>query len=589
MTSHAKHKYRSLEDFASIATEWFWETDAAHRFTYFSDRLEEETKVPPSKFLGRRRDTIPEDSVDDPKWIKHLEDLNAHRPFRNFEYVIRRPTDHAPLWVRVSGQPLFDDDGAFMGYRGSAHNVTDEMIALKSLEASHAALEERNKELDEARKALERAAFSDPLTELPNRRAFARDLKAALDQPTSQVGLLHVDLDRFKWVNDTLGHPAGDAVLVCAAARIRNVVTETGAVYRVGGDEFMIILTHDVTEELANWLGDAIVDAMFEPIEHDQQRASVGASVGIAFGEPGRFTAAQLIANADVALYEAKRSGRNTVRQITPCMQERMQAHRSLVAEIPRALENGEFIPFFQPQVDIRTGAVVGAEALARWHHPEHGILPPGAFLNAAAELGQVAAIDHIMLEQALAAAERINQHRLILPSVSVNISAARLMDPHLTLDVARLWRDRRCKLCIELLETIYFEEPQDVAQFTENLQELRDMGVRIETDDFGSGRASITGLLKILPDRVKIDRSLIQAAVKDPVKRNVVAAILDMIRGLGIEGLAEGVECQADIETIRALGCNIFQGYALSRPLDEAKLAAHLKAQQPLIRAAGQ
>ena len=341
----------------------------------------------------------------------------------------------------------------------------------------------------------------------------------------------------------------------------------------------MVILAAKIDANQAAIIGDSIIESMDIPVDHEQRRVTVGASIGLAFGLAGSMSSAKLVANADVALYEAKASGRNTLCQVTPEMQARMQAHRRMATDIPLAIERCEFTPYFQPQIDVGTGAVVGAEALARWFHPTLGILQPGVFLDAASELGLVADIDRLILRQALETAHSVKQQGLVLPSVSVNISAARLMDPTLLDDIERLWTDRNCRLCIELLETIYFDEGRDAPQFAENLNKLREIGVQIETDDFGSGRASITGLLKIRPDRLKIDRSLIQSAVTDTGTRSVVAAILDMTRGLGIDAMAEGVETEADIETISALGCNIFQGYALSHPLSEADLIDYLQA----------
>lgn len=583
-------KFRNLEDFAGIASDWFWETDAEHRFTYFSDRMEEVTKMSAKAIIGTQRTSVARTTLADPMWRDHFADLDAHRPFRNFEYSLQRPTDGSIMWLRIAGQPQFDKSGTFTGYRGTGHDITIETEAMRKQAESIATLAERNAELDEARRALERNAYEDALTGLLNRRAFERDLAAALRTARMRTWLLHIDLDRFKWVNDTLGHQAGDAVLMAAAKRITTAVNDLGKVYRVGGDEFMVVLTDDTTADQATMIGDSIIEAMTTPVEHEQRRATVGASIGIAFGTAGHMTPAKLVANADVALYEAKRNGRNTLCQVTPQMQARMQAHRQLVSDIPLALERREFIPFFQPQVHIGTGAVVGAEALVRWFHPELGLLQPGAFLGAAAELGLVAEIDRLMLKQALDTANRLRMRGLVLPSVSVNISAARLMDPTLPDEIEELWIDRSCKLCIELLETIYFDESHETPQFFENLNRLREIGVRIETDDFGSGRASITGLLKIRPDRLKIDRTLIRSAVTDPITRSVVASILEMTRGLGIEAMAEGVETHEDIEAIRTLGCNIFQGYALSHPLSEADLANYLASrhQAPQKQSAG-
>ena len=197
MTPSHDKEFRNLEDFAGIASDWFWETAAAHRFTYFSSRMEEVTKMDATKILGTRRDMVASAQSKDPKWKAHLDDLNAHRPFRNFEYSLTRPTDGSVMWLRIAGQPLFDPSGTFTGYRGTGHDITAEKEAMRQLVASNDALAERNHELTEARRALERNAHEDALTGLLNRRAFERDLDHHLTHSAKTIGLLHVDLDRF--------------------------------------------------------------------------------------------------------------------------------------------------------------------------------------------------------------------------------------------------------------------------------------------------------------------------------------------------------------------------------------------------------
>ncbi len=564
-----------------MASDWFWETDAEHKFCYFSRRMEEATQFDTSALLGKKRDVIPNEDLSDPKWVKHMDDLKNHRPFRDFEYEMRRPHDGTLLWIRIAGEPQFDAQGEFTGYRGTGHNITEEKLSIQRLEASNKALAERNTELDQARKTIERSANEDPLTGLFNRRAFERDLDLALEQSRQSIGLLHIDLDRFKWVNDSLGHPAGDKVLQTAATRLTQAVDDHGTAYRVGGDEFVAILRHPVTTDFAIWLGECIVSAMAIPVSFGTQSATVGVSIGVAVSQTDKTDARRLISNADVATYEAKRSGRNTVRHITAQMQQRIEDERSLASDVPGGLKRKEFIPYFQPQFDVSTGEVVGVEALVRWQHPQRGLLAPGAFLRIATEFGLVDQIDRLILESSLAVVARLKQDGLALPSLSVNVSEARLVDQDLCDDIERLWQDKGCQLSIELIETIYFDETGNSARFSKNLRRLRDLGVRIETDDFGSGRASITGLLKIAPDRIKIDRSLVQKVVGSSKQRSLVRAILDMARALDIVCIAEGAETMADVDAIADLGCNLFQGYAISYPLTEADLAAYLRIQK--------
>lgn len=564
-----------------MASDWFWETDELHKFCYFSRRMEDVTRFDITKLIGRDRTVIPSENLKDPKWIKHFDDLQNHRPFRNFEYEMRRPHDGSLLWIRIAGEPQFDTDGTFTGYRGTGQDITDEKLAMQRLKASNAELAERNRDLDQARKTIERSAYEDDLTMLGNRRAFERDLEEAFDGSDLTLGLLHLDLDRFKWVNDTLGHPAGDEVLKVAAQRFRDCIAGNGKVYRVGGDEFMVVLPNCQNPTLTTWLGDSLSAAMEPPISLGAQRVKVGVCVGIATANGSNFDMRRLIAHADAALYEAKRNGRNRVCFSTPELQARVEDQLLLISDIPRAIENRELVPFFQPQFDAITGMLVGAEALVRWRHPERGLLTPDAFLQTATELGVVDQIDRLMLETSLAAAGRFAKSGHALPALSVNLSAARLADPTLCDEIERYWTDKSCRLAVELLETIYFDDSHQSDQFGQNLERLREIGVCIDTDDFGSGRASITGLLKIAPDRIKIDRHLVQKVVSSDKQRSLVLAIIEMAHALDIECIAEGVETHADIDALTELGCRIFQGYVFSRPLGEEDFGRYLASQK--------
>lgn len=578
MSQEIPHNRRSLEDFAEIASDWFWETDAAHRFTFLSGRVEDTLQIDRKSILGRRRDDLTSAQVNPEDFAAHLSDLEAHRPFRSFEYCFTRPTDKKQLWLRVSGQPLFDARGAFLGYRGVGADITAEREAMEVLKKTNAALAARNAELKDTQRALERSEDGDTLTGMLNRAVFEADLKEALEQTSALIVIVYIDLDRFKWINDSLGHTAGDHVLTISAERIRRIASGLGPVYRVGGNEFTVLLADNATLERAYWIGDAVLEALRAPITVEAQKVAISASIGIASGHGGEMSAGELISNADIAMSFAKLDGRGTVREITPELLNDIAAKRQLAIDLPEALADGRIVPFFQPQIAAQSEAVVGAEVLARWDHPEHGIMAPAAFLPVAAELQLLPAIDHSMLTQALAFVETAQKAGLWLPSISVNLSAGRLMDPKLPDDIASCWTNRQCQLSIELLETISFDEFDRNPVVTDNLRRLRDMGVKIEIDDFGSARASITSLLHVRPDRVKIDRSLVQSAVHDPIKREVVGAILDMTGALGMETLAEGVEDAEEVAIIRKLGFSVFQGYAYARPLAASDFMEYLQ-----------
>lgn len=315
MPASARKNGRDLEDFAGIASDWFWETDADHRFTYFSSRMEEVTMMRADAIIGKRRDQMKALQHEGSSIEQHMDDLANHRPFRNFEYKVIRDIGQGHFWLRVSGDPIIAPDGTFQGYRGAGHDITDEKDALERLAAMNDALSARNRELDDLRRELELAAFEDPLTGLRNRRAFDAAIADSLAPNGARVALLHIDLDRFKQVNDTLGHPAGDMVLVTTAARINALCGHDSEVFRVGGDEFSLIVTGRVDSSQAVRLGQAIVDAVARPFSFGPDQLSVGVSVGVAMSDAVPTSPHRLIARADAALYAAKTEGRNCVRK----------------------------------------------------------------------------------------------------------------------------------------------------------------------------------------------------------------------------------------------------------------------------------
>lgn len=577
MSSQQPILSRNLEDFARIASDWFWETDADHHFCFFTEQLEDVVGIDRKALIGRSRLDLAADAMLSDRWKAHADDLAHHRSFHNFEYHVRQD-DGRIVWVRVSGEPIFDDSGAFQGYRGCGQNITSEKLAMARLEASNAALQMRNQQLDAARIALERSVYEDALTEVWNRRAFERDLKDLLAFTDRNIGLLHIDLDKFKWINDTLGHQTGDTVLQIAAARICQSAGALGTTYRVGGDEFMIILCDHVTESLAVSLGHQITNAMSAPINVGRSKVTIGASVGIAVSTGGALSSSDLIRQADAALYEAKARGRNAVCTLSDQLRHRLETHRWTAADLGEALSEDQLVPYFQPQMDLATQTIIGAEVLVRWHHPSRGMIAPDDFLPVAAELALINQIDQLMLKKGLALVNRLAAQGLHLPSLSINTSQARLMDPRLISDVGCHWNTPQCRLSLELLETIYLDECCDQIQMHQTIARLRAMGVRIEIDDFGSARASITGLLKVQPDRLKIDRRLVQTVASDPDKRSIVRAIVELAQSLKITCLAEGAEDQGALDALWDMGCSQVQGYAVAPPLSEAELVAFLR-----------
>ncbi|MEM6388178.1 MAG: EAL domain-containing protein [Pseudomonadota bacterium] len=556
---------RLLHDFAEIASDWFWETDSEHRFTFFSRRLEEVTGVPSRDYIGKSRMEIPIAFQDDRKWLDHIEDLKAHRPFRNFTYKANRPSDGSEFWVRISGQPVFSPDGTFTGYRGTGTDVTAETVSRLSLEESNSVLARRNSELIAAKRTIERMAFEDELTGLNNRRFMENKLSGFVQKNEHEVVALHLDLDRFKQINDTLGHAAGDHVLRVVGQRLKECCVGAD-VGRMGGDEFLVLFKSTKLDEALK-LSDEIISVVGKPVEFKGKPLTVGASVGVADAKTAARTENGLLLCADLALYEAKEKGRNRAEVFTPDLHARQTEQRKLANELREAIEREEFEVWFQPQFESVTHAIAGAEALVRWRHPVHGLVTPDYFLPMAEELGLLSKIDNMVLRQSLSVANALADAGQTLPRLSVNISFGRLNDPRMVEDVACLWKDKRTQLSFELVETVLFDgETSDV--ITDTLDRLREIGVELEIDDFGTGHASITALLHVQPENIKIDRSLVTAIVDNPSRHDLVRAIVEMSDAMGFGVIAEGVESADHARCLSELGCEILQGFHFARPM---------------------
>lgn len=388
---------------------------------------------------------------------------------------------------------------------------------------------------------------------------------ARAERDGSCYTVLQIDLDGFKQVNDTLGHAAGDHVLIEVATMLRAIVRKDDFVARIGGDELVVLSTSETDPEGVARLAERIIDAVNRPIPFDGHVCRIGASIGIASGRATQTKPRQRLVHADLALYQAKRNGRNRYEFFTRQLQTEINEAKRLADDILRGLESNAFIPFYQPQFDARTMALSGVEALARWQHPEKGILPPSAFLSMAEELDVIATIDRMILDRALEDLAVWSATGLDVPRVSVNISARRLQDERL---VQSLERKSIAKgtLAFELVESILLDD--DDTLLSTNIQQIKAMGIDIEIDDFGTGHASIASLVKVQPRLLKIDRSLIVPIVACAKQRRLVEAIFGIGRLLQIDVTAEGVETERHVDVLRDLGCDMLQGFGLGKPM---------------------
>ncbi|MCF3642653.1 EAL domain-containing protein [Rhizobium sp. TRM95111] len=446
---------------------------------------------------------------------------------------------------------------------GANWNVTDDVRLQDELREAKSRAERQNIALEDARRTMEHNALHDALTGLPNRRYLDERL-AVLNGGEAPLTLLHLDLDRFKEINDTLGHAAGDTILRRTAVALRAVVGDD-FVARIGGDEFVVLSVADRPVAHFVELAGRIVAEVSRPMLIEGHECRVGASVGVAARADGREAAEQLLIDADLALYEAKRHGRNRVEFFNETLRHTSIQTKKLSDEMLRGLERGEFDAFFHPQFDAATREIVGVEALARWHHPERGLLAPDAFLAVAESLNVVPAIDDAVLRQALLQFTRWQAHGLAIPRVSVNVSGQRLRDERL-IDTLRGLAIRPGTVSFELLESISFDSADD--RLRQSIEEIKRLGIDVEIDDFGTGHASIVSLLELSPRRLKIDRRLVMPILDSLSQQRLVRSIVDIGRARGIEIVAEGVETPEHADMLRDIGCHILQGYAFARPM---------------------
>ena len=517
------------------------------------------------------------------QWLSSLHVEDRERACRDFESAAVSGGSYSSQFriVRPDGEIRFvRSRGIVMGPHmvGAEWDITADVQLNQALEQARRLSESKNAELELAKSRIEHNALHDPLTGLPNRRFLDERLPLTLEQSVAgqrYAAILHIDLDRFKQINDTLGHAAGDAMLVHASEVLSAAVGPGDFVARIGGDEFVILCTRfddmDGLEQLAN----GIIAAMREPVEYNGHMCRFGVSVGIAVSRDGDADAKQLLINADLALYRAKRNGRNRLELFDNALQLEIMHGKMLADDLLGGLERDEFVVHYQPQFDATTLQIVGAEALVRWNHPIRGVLAPATFMKVAEELNVVSAIDRLVLLQAKRDYDGWLADGLIAPRLSVNVSARRLEDPHL-LDGLRELNLPPGVFSFELVESIFLDDTDEVRAWT--VGQIKALGIDIEIDDFGTGHASIVSLMTLEPKRLKIDRQLIAPVVDSAAQRELVRSIIDIGKSLGIEVVGEGVETEGHIRTLQAIGCDVLQGYAFCKPVTESKLRTFLQ-----------
>jgi diguanylate cyclase (GGDEF)-like protein/PAS domain S-box-containing protein len=417
-------------------------------------------------------------------------------------------------------------------------------------------------------------AEHDALTGLPNRTLLDRKLVDLLERTAREqkcVAVAFVDLDNFKLVNDNLGHAAGDELLKVVAQRISTRIGANGIVSRIGGDEFIIVLEESV-DPIAGRL-QAILKGINEPLTIDGVEIRVTCSVGVACSAEHGDTASELFANADMALYRAKQSGRNGVQLFNAAMGEEARNKLTRIEELRRAVERNEFVLYYQPQKDIRTGTVMGVEALVRWQHPTEGLLLPGAFIPLAEETGLIVPIGDIVLRKACRQTRAWQDQGLPAMRVAVNVSARQFLESSLTSQVASALKSAGLDprwLELELTESLIM---RDVEGAIERMHELKKLGVSLAMDDFGTGYSSLSTLRRFPLSRLKIDRSFIADIPSKAGDMAITSAIVSLGRTLELEVVAEGVETEEQAHFLAGAGCETLQGFLFARPLPPSEL----------------
>ncbi len=536
-----------LHDFEEQGSDWLWETDADLRLRAPSERLQEAvgcrgrrlTELSLRRWAqARLRHT--HGTVDG--FVTLADCIERRSPFRGARIPIG--SGDKERWLKLTGKPIFNADGSFGGYRGVGSDIT---------------------EAQRSRQQVEWLARHDGLTLLPNRAHFhARLHQACTEQRQGgpSLTLMCLDLDGFKAINDTLGHPAGDALLVQVAARLRGCIRGCDMIGRLGGDEFALLLV-DSDEAGAGVLADRLLATISEPYDMDGVAVRIGVSIGIMMAPDGGLDPQALLRSADLALYQAKQEGRGTARFFDASLRDHAEERRLLQTDLRHAIAADQLMLQFQPILNALSGRVVAAEALVRWLHPERGLIPPIDFIPIAEESGQICALGAWVLKRACQEAMRWPGEI----GISVNLSPVQLRDPmlgavvELALTESGLPADR---LELEITESLFLDDNKSIRS---TLKDLRQRGIRIALDDFGTGFSSLSYLRSFPIDTVKIDRSFVRDLGTDLDADMIVQAIAGMANGLGITITAEGVETADQAMRLRANGCTQFQGFLYSRP----------------------
>ena len=461
------------------------------------------------------------------------------------------------LWVSVKGEPLLSRKGA----------LQEVLLVLEDATSRTKA---------EAELTLQ--TFQDRLTSLPNRTLFMERLQQSLlrmERKKNYAALLYVDLDRFKLVNDSLGHAVGDRLLVQVASRLRSCLRPEDTVARLGGDDF-VVLFEDLSEVSgAITVAERIQAAIAEPFQVGGEELFTGCSMGLALTNRGLHSPGDLVRDAELAMYRAKARGDGGVEIFDPSMNQKARDRFRLEAELRHALERGEFLLNYQPLISFRSGKIDGWEALIRWKHPERGMVSPLDFIPLAEETGLILPIGQWVLEESCRQASEWQQRFPSEPQcmINVNLSMRQFQQKDLVEMVTKVLTDKRLRprhLKLEITESVMMKDPE---ASIEAMQQFKSMNVNLVIDDFGTGYSSLSYLKRFPVDALKVDKSFVDRLGQDSEDTAIVEAIISLSKALGLRVTAEGIETREQYERLKAMGCDQGQGYYFSRPLMPAAM----------------
>lgn len=538
MGSQSESASLLLQEYEQRGVGWLWQVDAENRVVYISSRMGSLINRPSTQILGHSLPALLGGHAD----LGQV--LLDKQTFTNLEMELRTPRGNR--WISLSGDPIIDTAGRFEGFRGVGLDITD---------------------VRHTQERLTHLANVDVLSGLPNRgrvRQLLGDALRAASAGNMPCAIMFLDLDGFKPVNDTFGHPKGDAVLQAVAKRLCDEVAADGHVGRLGGDEFAIVIPDAQSRRKIEQLADRIIVAIAEPFLIDGTEIRIGVSVGCAFGPIDGATVDDLILKADLALYQAKEAGRGVVRYFSSELQSEQEDRVRLEADIRAALEAKQFYLAFQPLVSAKNQKLVGFEALVRWNHPRRGFVPPNVFIPVAEECGLMGPLGEFIIEEACRAAASWPEPI----TVALNVSPRQIVLPNLPNVVSQALSRHKLpgnRIELEVTEGVFLDSS---TRSLDILGRLRALGVGIALDDFGTGYSSIGYLNKAVFHKLKIDGSFVRDAGTKPGNIAIIKSIVSLAKDFRMSVTAEGVETAEDFERMRELGCDTIQGYLFGKPL---------------------